>query len=75
MCDGVEGDAAVGERSAVEHEVGLVGFAPEFVQAMLAFALDDLVAIRFAPEQAFNQAPGPQAGAALASGATTGIAP
>ena len=35
---------------------------------MLAHRLDDLVAISFAPEQAFDQTPGPKAGAPLSGG-------
>ena len=50
---------------AMEHEVGLVGFDPPFVRAMLGFELDDLVAVSFHPEAAFDQTPGPKAGAAL----------
>lgn len=62
-------------RTSMEHEVGLVGFAPAFVRAMLAFTLDDLVAVHFVPEQAFNQAPGPRAGATLAPDAAGAAAP
>ena len=46
-------------------EVGAVGFAPAFVHAMLAHRIDDVVAIQFCPEQAFDQSPGPHAGASL----------
>jgi hypothetical protein len=34
---------------------------------MLAHTLDDVVAVRFTPEQAFDQTPGPRAGATLGS--------
>lgn len=56
-------------RAAMEQEVALVGFPPLFTQAMLAFDLADLVALSFEPEAAFDQTPGPKAGAALAAGA------
>ena len=52
-------------RESMEAEVGAVGFEPAFVHAMLAHRIDDLVAVWFTPEQAFDQSPGPQAGAAL----------
>ncbi len=51
--------------AAMEHEIAQVGFAPMFTRAMLALTLDDLVAITFAPQQAFDQTPGPRAGEAL----------
>ncbi|MBX3654762.1 MAG: hypothetical protein KF686_11315 [Ramlibacter sp.] len=50
---------------SMEHEIELVGFAPPLTRAMLAHQLEDLVAVSFSPEQAFDQTPGPQAGAAL----------
>ncbi|MFZ3082481.1 hypothetical protein [Rhodoferax ferrireducens] len=59
---------------AMQEEVSRVGFDPAFTQAMLAYQLDDLVVISFEPTQAFDQTPGPKAGAALpglASGSTT----
>lgn len=52
-------------RDAMEVEVGAVGFGPAFVHAMLAHRIDDVVAIQFCPEQAFDQSPGPHAGASL----------
>jgi hypothetical protein len=51
--------------ASMEREITQVGFAPLFTRAMLALDLDDLVAIRFAPQQAFDQTPGPRAGEAL----------
>jgi hypothetical protein len=53
--------------AAMEQEIQRVGFAPPLTRAMLAHRLDDVVAVRFAPEQAFDQTPGPRAGAALGS--------
>ena len=50
---------------SMEHEVGCVGYDIPFVRAMLAFKLDDVVAIRFNPTAAFDQTPGPKAGSAL----------
>lgn len=63
----VAADATALQRylHSMEHEVGLVGFGPAFVKVMLAHRLEDLVAISFVPSQAFDQAPGPRAGAAL----------
>lgn len=52
-------------QRSMEHEVSLVGFAAPFVRAMLAYAADDVIAVSFQPETAFDQTPGPKAGAAL----------
>ena len=52
---------------SMEHEIQQVGFAPPLTRAMLAHQLDDVVAVRFTPEQAFDQTPGPRAGAELGS--------
>jgi hypothetical protein len=51
--------------ASMEHEIQRVGIPPAKTRAMLAHRLDDLVAISFAPEQAFDQTPGPKAGALL----------
>jgi hypothetical protein len=51
--------------ASMEYEVSCVGFDAVFVRAMLACRLDDTVAIRFSPTQAFDQTPGPRAGSAL----------
>lgn len=50
---------------SMEREIELAGYGPELTRAMLAHKLEDLVAVRFTPEQAFDQTPGPRAGAAL----------
>jgi len=50
---------------SMEHEVGLVGYGPRYVGAMLAAPLADVVAVSFTPARAFDQTPGPRAGAAL----------
>jgi len=50
---------------SMERELALVGIAAPMTRAMLSYALDDLVAVGFQPEQAFDQTPGPRAGLAL----------
>jgi hypothetical protein len=52
-------------QRSMEEEVGRVGYGPCYVAAMLAAPLDDVVAVRFTPTSAFDQTPGPRAGAAL----------
>ena len=52
-------------RESMEQEVGAVGFPPTFTRAMLAHRIDDVVAIVFCPDQAFDQSPGPRAGTLL----------
>lgn len=63
-----EDDAPVLQRYllSMERELGLLGFPPVFARAMLAHRLDDLVAIEFEPEQAFDQTPGSKAGQPIA---------
>jgi hypothetical protein len=51
--------------ASMEHEIQQVGFGPHMTRAMLAHKLDDLVAISFEPEVAFDQTPGPKAGTRL----------
>lgn len=51
---------------AMQGELGRIGFEPDFAAAMLAHRLEDLSAVSFAPEQAFDQTPGPRAGQQLA---------
>lgn len=51
--------------ASMEREIQQVGFDPPFTRAMLAWQLDDLLAISFEPAQAFDQTPGPRAGEAL----------
>ena len=50
---------------SMEHEIQQVGIAPPLTRAMLAHRLEDVVAVRFTPEQAFDQTPGPRAGTAI----------
>ncbi|RYY81227.1 MAG: hypothetical protein EOO24_42515 [Comamonadaceae bacterium] len=54
--------------ASMEHEIQQVGFAPRLTRAMLAHTLEDLVAISFEPEVAFDQTPGPRAGTRLFGG-------
>jgi hypothetical protein len=62
-----EGDLPVLRRylKSMEHELSLVGCEIPFVHTILAFRLDDLVAVYFSPDTAFDQTPGPKAGSAL----------
>lgn len=66
------GDQAVLRRylAAMQHAVGQVGYGPDYVAAMLAAPSHDLVAVEFTPEAAFDQTPGPRAGAPLRPQAT-----
>jgi hypothetical protein len=56
-------------QASMEHEIAQVGFPPEVTRAMLAHRLEDLVAVSFTPQQAFEQTPGPRAGAAMGGAA------
>ena len=51
--------------ASMEHEVARVGFPPPLTRAMLACRLDDVVAVTFSPEEAYDQTPGPRAGKSL----------
>lgn len=51
--------------ASMEREIALAGYAPELARAMLAASLDEVVAVSFRPEQAFDQTPGPRAGTPL----------
>ena len=50
---------------SMEHEISRVGYPAQVTRAMLAHRLDDVVAISFQPDQAFDQTPGPKAGTPL----------
>ncbi|MFZ2825790.1 hypothetical protein [Hydrogenophaga sp.] len=52
-------------RLAMQQELGGLGFGPAFVSAMFAHTLDDVVAVEFTPDEAFDQTPGPRAGQPL----------
>ena len=64
--DASDAPALARYRAAMVGELGAIGVGPDFAAAMLASELDDLVAVNFEPEQAFDQTPGPRAGAAIA---------
>jgi len=51
--------------AAMQRAVGQVGYGPDYVAAMLAAPPHDVVAVEFKPESAFDQTPGPHAGAPL----------
>jgi len=51
--------------ASMEHELRRVHIAPHLTRALLSHRLDDLVAVSFEPEHAFDQTPGPKAGSAL----------
>ncbi|WP_332741463.1 hypothetical protein [Hydrogenophaga sp.] len=50
----------------MERELTLIGIGPVYARAMLAHRLDDVVAIEFEPELAFDQTPGSKAGQPIA---------
>jgi hypothetical protein len=50
---------------AMQGELSRVGFGPAFAAAMLWYRVDDLTALEFTPDQAFDQTPGPRAGQPL----------
>ena len=52
-------------RQSLEQELSVLGFAPLYVQALLAHAPDDLVAVEFEPDEAYDQTPGSRAGSPL----------
>jgi hypothetical protein len=54
---------------SMEREITQIGFSAPLARAMLAHRLEDVVAVRFTPEQAFEQTPGPRAGTQLGSAA------
>ncbi|MBS0608796.1 MAG: hypothetical protein JSS19_05505 [Proteobacteria bacterium] len=62
------GDQALLRRYlvAMQHCVGQVGYGPDYVAAMLSVPPQDLVAVEFTPDTAFDQTPGPRAGTPLA---------
>ena len=56
-------------RDAFVAEVRLLGFPAPLVRSLLCCADEDIVAIGFTPTAAFDQSPGPRAGAPLRAGA------
>lgn len=66
-----EADRPAIERylAQMEHEIAQVGHPARATRALLACRLEDLVAVSFEPEQAFDQTPGPKAGRLVAGAA------
>jgi len=62
-----DGDAALAAAylERMLPELARVGMSEAFTRAFLAFAEDDLVALRLRPTVAYSQSPGPQAGQLL----------
>jgi adenylate cyclase len=50
---------------AMAGELAAVGFSGRFARGLLSFAPEDLRVVRFRPDSAFEQTPGPRAGAVL----------
>jgi len=51
--------------ASMEQEIARVGYPPEMTRAMLAHRLEDVVAVTFEPDEAYDQTPGPRAGTSL----------
>ncbi|MBA4113427.1 MAG: hypothetical protein C0492_08750 [Verminephrobacter sp.] len=51
--------------AAMLDELAQVGYGSDYVAAMLSAPLADVVALQFTPQAAFDQTPGPRAGAPL----------
>jgi len=51
---------------AMEGQLEPIGFGPRYTRTMLGQEQGDVVVLTFAPEQAYDQTPGPRAGASLA---------
>jgi hypothetical protein len=56
--------------AAMEKQIALAGFAPPLTRAMLAHEMAEVVAIEFEPQAAFDQTPGPTAGASIGAART-----
>lgn len=67
MREAVEADRPHLQRylASMEEELVALGYPCELASAMLAHRLDDLVAVEFTPDEAFDQTPGPRAGQRL----------
>jgi hypothetical protein len=50
---------------AMEGQLQQIGFGPQYTRTMLSHAADEVVVVSFSPEQAYDQTPGPRAGASL----------
>jgi len=62
-------DAVRIHSDAFVNEVVPLGFAAPVVRSLLDFPDDDIVSIAFTPTAAYDQSPGPRAGAPLKAGA------
>ncbi len=51
--------------AAMRRELSTIGFPPGVADALLAHRPDELTAVKFRPELAFDQSPGPRAGQPL----------
>jgi hypothetical protein len=67
IIDANAGDApaALAQTSGFRRDLMDVGYSESFTKAYCGFEPHDLLTITFAPEQAFVQTPGPNAGSAL----------
>jgi len=65
--DGLATDTELLQRylGAMEIQLKRIGFGPHYTRIMLAHQPEDVVAVSFTPEQAFDQTPGPKAGTRL----------
>ena len=52
-------------RDSYARELGLLGYNPDLIYALLSCPDDDIATISFTPNAAFSQTPGPNAGQAL----------
>lgn len=52
-------------EASLDQELQAIGYESGLAGVLLAHRLEDLVAVTFVPEQAFDQTPGPQAGARI----------
>ena len=68
------GDPAIVARyvERFAQEIGELGFGGDVVSALFAHRIADLVAVRFTPDAAFEQTPGPKAGEPLATATGAG---
>lgn len=73
LCPASPADLPLLQRylTSMQHELAQVGYGPEFAAAMLCAPLEDVVAVGFIPEQAFDQTPGPRAGTPLGAPTAT----
>ncbi|HEX2546923.1 MAG TPA: pyridoxamine 5'-phosphate oxidase family protein [Ramlibacter sp.] len=53
--------------ASMETELQQIGYFAGLAGALLAHKLEEVIAVRFTPEQAYEQTPGPRAGTALGS--------